>query len=199
MLTDTLKHVDEVFVRIDVVEPTGRQQALDNVYMSGAKLGPAEQAVLFTHRDDPQGALEVVRVDQYLRVIHVDRQADAAFTDIRERTEEGAARQESLFIELLVDPGEEALKDRFRLFLAACELCLSSQAIVVDPLFNLLEGCDRVQRLVDLRRLDIPGIKDLAACVCPTLHMRDSRLLRVMLISAVAIALQYGTAWPGQT
>ena len=71
MLADTLQYVDEVVVRIDVVEPTGRQQALHNADMLGAQLGPAEQPVFF-HRDDPQGGLEVVRVDRYLWVIQAD-------------------------------------------------------------------------------------------------------------------------------
>jgi hypothetical protein len=44
---------------------TSSQQALQNADMLGAQLGPAEQAVPFTHRDGSQGA-QVVRVDRYL-------------------------------------------------------------------------------------------------------------------------------------
>ena len=85
MLADTLQHVDEVVVRVDVVQPAGCQQALHNAAMFGAQLSPAEQPVLLSHRYDPQGALEMVRIDRYLRVIQVDRQADPALPDIRER------------------------------------------------------------------------------------------------------------------
>jgi len=189
MLSNALQYVHEVIVRIDVVQPTCRQQALHNSDVFGAQLGPAEQPVLFTHRNDPQSTLEVVCVDRHLRVIQVDRQAHPALTDIPQRAKEGAARQESLFVELRVDPGKETFQGRFRLFLSARELGLARQPIVADLLLDLLKGGDRVQCLVGLRRLDIPGIKDLAACVCPALRVRDPGLLRVMRIGAVSVAL----------
>lgn len=113
MLADTLQHVHKIVVRIDVVQPAGCQQALHNADMLGAKFGPAEQPVLLTHRDHPQGALEMVRVDRYLRVLQVDRQADPALKDIRERSKEGTARQKAPVVELLVDPREEAVEYRF--------------------------------------------------------------------------------------
>jgi hypothetical protein len=94
MLADSLEHVHKVVIRIDVVQPTGSEQALHNADVLGALLGPAEQPVLFTHRDHPQGALEVVCVDSYLRVIQVNRQADPAFSYICQRTKEGTAGQE---------------------------------------------------------------------------------------------------------
>jgi hypothetical protein len=90
--------------------------------MLGAQLGPAEQPVLSAHWDYPQGALKVVCIDRYLRVVQIHRQADPALADICERTKEGAARKESLLVELLVDPGEEAFEDRFRLFLTTRDL-----------------------------------------------------------------------------
>ena len=52
MLADTLQDVDEVVLRIDIVQPAGRQQALHNADMFGAQLSPAEQPVLLSHRDD---------------------------------------------------------------------------------------------------------------------------------------------------
>ena len=99
---------------------------------------------------------------------------------------------QSLFVELLVDPGEEALEHRFRLFLSACQLGLSRQAVVTNLLFDLVESGDRVQCLVGFRRLDIPGVKDFTAGVCPALRVRDPRILRVLRIGAVAVALQDG-------
>lgn len=53
MLADTLQHIHELIVRVDVVQPTGRQQTLHNADVLGAKLCPAEQPVLLTHRDGP--------------------------------------------------------------------------------------------------------------------------------------------------
>lgn len=96
VLADTLQHVHEVIVRVDVVQPAGGQQALHNADVLGAQLSPAEQPVLFAHWDHPQGAFEVVRVDRHLRVIQIEGQPDPALTDIRQRSEKGAARQESL-------------------------------------------------------------------------------------------------------
>lgn len=161
MLVDALQHINEVIIRIDVAQSAGRQEALHNADVVAPQLGPAEQPVLFSHRDNPQGALEVICVDRYLGVVQVDRQADPAFSDICQRTEEGTTRQESLFVELLVDSGEEALEDRFRLFLSACELGLSRQAIVANLLLDLVQSADRVQCLVNLRWLDVPGVKIL--------------------------------------
>lgn len=105
----------------------------------------------------------MVRVDRYLRIIQVDRQADPSLTDIRQGTQEGTARQETLLVELRIDPRIEAIEDRFRLFLTARELGLSRQAIAADLLLDLVESGDCVQCLVGLRRLDIPGIKDFTA------------------------------------
>lgn len=68
---------------------------------------------------------------------------------------------------------------------------MSCQAIVANLPLDLLESGDRVQCLVSLHRLDIPGIEDFSARVRPALRVRDPRLLRVMHIGAVAIALQY--------
>jgi hypothetical protein len=45
MLADTLEHVDEIVVRIDLVQPTGRNQALDDADVLGAELGPAEHPI----------------------------------------------------------------------------------------------------------------------------------------------------------
>ncbi|GAB1425839.1 hypothetical protein MASR2M16_30730 [Thauera terpenica] len=45
VLADALEHVDEIVVRIDFVESTGRNQALDDADMLGAELGPAEHPI----------------------------------------------------------------------------------------------------------------------------------------------------------
>ena len=170
------------------MQPARDQQALHNADMFGAQLGPAEQPALLSHRGDPQGALKMVRIDRYVRVIQVNRQAGAALPDISQRAQEGAARQVSLRVERLVDPGEKALNDGFRLLLAAYELGLPIQPIVTDLLLDLVESSDRIQWLFGLRRLDIHGIKDLATRVCLAVHVRDPRILRVMLIGAIAIS-----------
>jgi hypothetical protein len=56
-------------IRIDVVQPAGRQHALHNADMLDARFGPTEQPVLSAHRDDPKGALDMIRVDRCLWII----------------------------------------------------------------------------------------------------------------------------------
>lgn len=85
MLAYTLQHGHKVILRVDVVQPAAGQRALHNADVLGVQLSSAEQPVLFTHWDYPQGAFEVVRVDRYLRVIQIDGQPDPALTDIRQR------------------------------------------------------------------------------------------------------------------
>jgi hypothetical protein len=80
---------------------------LYNADVLRAQLGPAEQPVLLTHWDNPQGAFEVIRVDRYLWIIQVDQQASPALTDVCQRAKGGTARQESLLVELAVDPGKK--------------------------------------------------------------------------------------------
>ena len=54
MLTNALQHIDEIIVRIDVMQPTGDQQALHDANVPGAEFGPTKQPVFATHRDHPQ-------------------------------------------------------------------------------------------------------------------------------------------------
>lgn len=84
------------------------------------------------------------------------------------------------------------------MLLSAHEIGVSRQIIVANLLFDLVETSDRMQCLVGLRRLDIPSIKDFTACVRPALRVCDPGLFRIMLIGAVAIALQDGAIWPLQ-
>ena len=45
MLTNPLQYIDEIIVRIDVMQPTGHQQALHDTDVLGAEFGPTEQPV----------------------------------------------------------------------------------------------------------------------------------------------------------
>jgi len=45
VLTDPLQHVDEVGVHVDLVQPTGGDQALHDADLLGAELAPAEVPV----------------------------------------------------------------------------------------------------------------------------------------------------------
>src|SRR5262249_16998399 len=57
-------------------------QALHDAGMLGADLGPAEEPVLFSHRDHAQGTLEMVRVHRHVGVAEEDLQAHAALAHI---------------------------------------------------------------------------------------------------------------------
>jgi hypothetical protein len=66
----------------NVVQPTRGQQALHYADVPGAQFGPAEQPVLFTHRNNPQGALEMVRVDRYFSDARSSAQKSAVGTTL---------------------------------------------------------------------------------------------------------------------
>ena len=53
MLADALQYVDKIVVRIELMQPTGRNQALDDADMLGAELGPAEHPIFSTQRNWP--------------------------------------------------------------------------------------------------------------------------------------------------
>jgi hypothetical protein len=46
MLTDTLEHIDEVVVGIDIVQAARDEKALHDADLSGAKFGPCEHPIL---------------------------------------------------------------------------------------------------------------------------------------------------------
>jgi len=45
MLSNALENVDEVVVGVDVVQPTGDDQALDEADVFGPEFGPAEEPI----------------------------------------------------------------------------------------------------------------------------------------------------------
>ena len=62
MLRDALQDVDEIRVDVDVVQPAGDDQGLDDADVLRSELCPAEVPVLASHWDDSQRALEVIRI-----------------------------------------------------------------------------------------------------------------------------------------
>ena len=45
MLSDTLQHIDEIVVWIDIAQPTGHQRALHDTDVLGAEFGATEQPI----------------------------------------------------------------------------------------------------------------------------------------------------------
>lgn len=82
VLANPLQYVHEVIVRIDLVQAAGHQQALDDADVFGAQLGPREQPVAAPHRDDPQGALDLVGVDRDVGIVEVNLKTGAPLADI---------------------------------------------------------------------------------------------------------------------
>jgi len=68
MQADTLQNIDEVIVRVDVVQAARDEQALHDPDVLGAKLGPTEVPVFPAHRNHAQRALEMVGVDRHVRI-----------------------------------------------------------------------------------------------------------------------------------
>jgi hypothetical protein len=88
---------------------------LHDADLSGAKLGPCEHPILFTHGNRAQCALQVISVDGHIRVVQVHLESVAPLARIRQCRGQRAARQESLALKLLVDPAEETIDQRLGL------------------------------------------------------------------------------------
>ena len=91
MLTNALQYIDEIIVRIDVMQPTGDQQALHDANMLRAKFGPTRQPVFAAHRNHPQGALQMVGVDRHIRVVQIDLESRPPLANVGQRRDEGTA------------------------------------------------------------------------------------------------------------
>ncbi len=119
MLSHSLQDVDEVGVRVDAVQPASRDQALNDSDLLGAHFRPAEEPRLSSLWNDTQGALQMVRVHGDIGITEKNLQPRTPLAHIVQRLRERAARQQSLFLELLVHPVEERIH-------AAC--CVSADA-----------------------------------------------------------------------
>mgnify|MGYP006172658723 CR=1 FL=1 len=92
MLADALQYVDEIVVRIDFMQPTGRNQALDDADMLGAELGPAEHPVFSTYGNRPQRPFEVVGIDRHIRVGQEHLQCRSSLVRVDQRLGQRVAR-----------------------------------------------------------------------------------------------------------
>ena len=92
MPIDALQNIDQVVVRTDLVQTTGREQTLDDADLFGAELGPGEQPITAAHGNHSQGALEVVGVHGHIRIIQEDFQPYATLARIAECLSKGTAR-----------------------------------------------------------------------------------------------------------
>ena len=69
MPVDPLQHVDEIIVRVNVVQAAGDQQALHDADVPGAELSPGKKPIAVVHRNDLQCTFQVVGIDRQVRII----------------------------------------------------------------------------------------------------------------------------------
>lgn len=62
MPADRLEHINEVVIRIDVVQTASDDQGLDHADVLGANFRPAEIPVLPAHWNDAQGVFQMIGV-----------------------------------------------------------------------------------------------------------------------------------------
>jgi hypothetical protein len=74
LLGHALQHLDQVRVRVDVVQPAGGDQALYHPDQCCADLGPAEQLIAPAQRNHTQRTPDVVRFEGYFGVVEEDLQ-----------------------------------------------------------------------------------------------------------------------------
>ena len=154
-MADPLQHIDEVVVGINIVEPAGREQTLHDADVPGTQFGPAEEPVFLAHRDDPQCPLNMVRIYRHVRITQEHLQPLPPVADIAQGLGERTARQEALRREELVDPGEEALDERFGVPLPLLLLGITREVLVPDLGFDLVECPDHLECFGDPFRLDV--------------------------------------------
>ena len=68
MRLDPLQHINEINIRVDLVQRARGDQALDLTDALSTELGPTEEPIFPAHRDRAQRSLQVVRVDRKVGV-----------------------------------------------------------------------------------------------------------------------------------
>ena len=64
VLAHALQDVDQVVVRIDLMQPAGHDEALDDAHVLGPQFRPGEEPGLASHRNGSQRTLQVVGPDE---------------------------------------------------------------------------------------------------------------------------------------
>ena len=150
MLAHTLQHIDEVRVRVDALQTARGDQALHNSNVLGTNFGPTEEPVAPAHGDRTQGALDVVGIDGHCWVVEKNSQPLATLADVSQRLRQRIARQQALLLELLVDPVEELVDQRFAVRQPVQPFGFALEFEFSDFLFDLVDRGDLLERLADV-------------------------------------------------
>ena len=153
VFTDPLQHIDQVGVWVDAVQSASDDQTLDDADVFGAEFGPAEEPGLATHRNDAQRPFQMVRVDRDIGVGEKYLEADTSFAHIVQSLDKGVARREALSLELLIDPFEEELDERFAVRQAMQLLGVAEELAIADFLLDGIQRLDLLQRFGGAGRL----------------------------------------------
>ena len=132
----------------------------------------------------------MIRVDGHVGIIQIHRQANPALTNVGERAQKGAAGQEAMFVELLVDPVEEAVQHWLGVLLPIIALGVSRQRLLANLYLHGVQRANVIQCQVGMSRFDIPAIKDLTTAVRPALGVSNPGHPGIVLIGTIAIGLQ---------
>ena len=133
----------------------------------------------------------MVRVDRHVGVFEEYLQPGTPVVHVGQCLREWIAGQQSLPLELLVDPGEELLDARLAVGQAMQSLGLAAQLLVANCFLDLVEHADLAQGLGRARRLGILRLEECPARMGPTLGVLDAGLLGVARVRLVAVTQQH--------
>lgn len=145
------------------MQSAGDDQALDDADVPGAEFGPTKKPRFSAHGDDTQRALDMVRVDRYVRVGEEYFQAHAPLSHVVECWDERTARREALSLELPLDPLEKHLDPRFAVGQPVQLLVLAREVALADLCFDAIDRLDLLEGLGDPRGVGFLGFEEGAA------------------------------------
>ena len=189
-LAKALQDIDRIVAGVDLVQATGHDPDLEDADVPGAEFGPAEQPIATPHRNRPQSAFKVAGVDRYLRIEETDFQPASSLAGIRECLGQRVAGSQALGFEALIDPGEEALGDRFGLRLTLITLLDAGELLLTDRFFDLVQLTDDIQGLRGGFRFDGLCFEEAAAGMRPALGVPDPGPGDVTGLGSVAVREQ---------
>ena len=169
-----LKHIHQVRIGIDAVQPAGADQALDDADVGGPDFAPAEQPVPSPHRDRAQAAFEMVRIDRHVGIAEEDFQRRAARQRIGDRLGQRMARLQIQALALGIAPLPEGAYHRFAVPGSVGLLVGAFALLSPDRGFGLVQFSDQRQRVLGLG-IAVEGAFEASSGMGPALGVGDAR------------------------